>query len=65
MNSSESNKKMLKDNNIYDEFEKIDLYEAIKEEKTNIEITELYGCNGKINEKELLNVRKILTNSEN
>lgn len=65
MNISESNKKMLKDNNIYDEFEKIDLYEAIKEEKTNIEITELYGCNGKINEKELLNVRKILTNSEN
>ena len=57
-----SNKNFFESNNIYDKFEKIDLFETIKSQKMDLEIEALYGLNGKISEKELLNVRKILTN---
>ena len=48
-------------NNLIVGFRKIELYESLKTTNQNIEIDLLFGNNGKINEKERLNIQKILT----
>jgi len=54
------------ENNLKEKFEQIEVYESLlnvyDKRKENINIITLYGNNGKINEKELLNWQKILTN---
>ena len=51
----------MKDNNLLGKFRKIELYESYNNDFEKIEITKLYGNNGVINEKERLNVQKLLT----
>lgn len=61
----EDNINFLKENNLINNFRKIELYESIKDiydNKKDIIIESLYGNNGKIDEKELRNKQKILTN---
>lgn len=54
------------ENNLKEKFKQIEVYESLlniyDKRKENINIITLYGNNGKINEKELLNWQKILTN---
>ena len=53
--------KYMELNNLISKFRKIELFESLNVETKSIVIETLYGNNGKINEKELLNVKKILT----
>lgn len=57
----------IKQNRLEKDFKQIELYESIIEEKKqkNLHINNLYGNNGKINEKEIINWKKILTNIKN
>lgn len=57
-------KEWIKENYLDKAFKKIELYETLKEKnkKEDIIILSLYGNNGKIDEKELRNQQKILTN---
>lgn len=60
----DSKKEWVKTNRL-ENFNKIELYESLinkKLEKSKVKITKLYGNNGEINEKELRNWQKILTN---
>ena len=56
------NLKFFKENNLYSSFYKNDLYKTIKEIGEAEKIENLYGNNGKIDKKELINIQKILTN---
>ena len=51
----------MKENDLLDNFKKIELYESYNNDLKKIEIIGLCGNNGVINEKERLNVQKILT----
>lgn len=56
----------LINNSLNNNFNKLELYESIKQDKNDhINIISLYGNNGKIGEKELVNYQKILTNLKN
>lgn len=57
-------KKWIDKNNLNRAFRQIEIYESIQKgkNKKDIIISNLYGNNGKIEEKELLNMQKILTN---
>lgn len=50
-----------------DAFQQLEVYESLQEgkKKRKIKISSLYGNNGQINEKELRNWQKILTNTKN
>ena len=63
----DTEKEIFKENNILDGFKKVELYESISINpiKEIGKIQEIYGNNGKIDKKELINVRKILTNIKN
>lgn len=61
----DTEKEIFKENNILDGFKKVELYESINPIKEMGKIQEIYGNNGKIDKKELINVRKILTNIKN
>ena len=52
----------FENNNLINNFKKIELYESINKNNDNINILSLYGNNGEIDKKELLNLQKILTN---
>lgn len=60
-------KEKFKQSNIYENFKKVELYESISAKKTQDvrKIKEIYGNNGRIDKKELINIRKILTNIKN
>lgn len=60
-------KEKFKQSNIYENFKKVELYESISAKKTQDvrKIKEIYGNNGIIDKKELINIRKILTNIKN
>lgn len=60
----EEQKQWIKENCLDKSFKIIELYETLEEKnkKKNIIISNLYGNNGKIDEKELRNIQKILTN---
>lgn len=53
--------KKMKEYNLIEKFRKIELIESLKNENLKIVIGALLGNNGTINEKERLNVQKILT----
>ena len=53
--------KYMELNNLISKFRKIELFESLNVETKSIVIETLYGNNGKINEKDLQNVKKILT----
>ena len=57
----------LKENNLEKRFKKLEVYESLKDkiDLQKLKISELYGNNGKIDEKELRNMQKILTNEKN
>lgn len=59
--------KFLKENNLEKRFKKLEIYESLKDkiDLQKLKISELYGNNGKIDEKELRNMQKILTNEKN
>lgn len=62
----EKQEKFIKNNNLYKNFKKIEIYESIyNREKENEEIINLYGNNGVMSKKELRNEQKILTNLKN
>lgn len=63
----DSEKKFFKENNIIEEFKKVELYESISTKKIQDvkRIKKIYGNNGEIDKKELINIRKILTNIKN
>lgn len=67
LNLPEKETNLIKDNKLDIQFRKVDTYESIKEniDISKTKIINLYGNNGKISEKELLNVQKILTNEKN
>lgn len=60
----EKQRKWIERNELKDEFKQMEIYETILEEKDkeDLHISSLYGNNGKITEKELINWQKILTN---
>ena len=60
-------KKFFKENNIIEKFKKVELYESISTKKIQDvkRIKKIYGNNGEIDKKELINIRKILTNIKN
>lgn len=53
---------ILKQNKLFENFRKLEIYESISNSNEKMQISKLYGNNGKISEKELLNWQKILTN---
>lgn len=58
---------ILEKNNIISNFKSIEIYQTLTEtEKRNakIEVNKLYGNNGELNQKEVINMQKILTNSK-
>jgi hypothetical protein len=55
-------KDFFKRNNLLLGFKQIELFEGIRQDIRNIEITTLFGNNGEISKKERLNVQNILTN---
>ena len=63
----DSEKKFFKENNIIEKFKKVELYESISTKKIQDvkRIKKIYGNNGEIDKKELINIRKILTNIKN
>ncbi len=63
----DSEKNFFKENNIIEEFKKVELYESISTKKIQDvkRIKKIYGNNGEIDKKELINIRKILTNIKN
>lgn len=63
----DSEKEIFKENNIIEEFKKVELYESIGTKKIQDvkRIKKIYGNNGEIDKKELINIRKILTNIKN
>ena len=63
----DSEKEIFKENNIIEEFKKVELYESISTKKIQDvkRIKKIYGNNGEIDKKELINIRKILTNIKN
>lgn len=52
----------IKQNRMLEEFRQLEVYESIENLNTNIQVIKLYGNNGPIDEKELRNWQKILTN---
>lgn len=60
----ENQKTWIEENYLDKSFKKIELYQTLKErgKKNDVIILSLYGNNGKIDEKELRNKQKILTN---
>lgn len=60
----EEHRKWIERYELKDEFKQLEIYETILEEKDkeDLHISSLYGNNGKITEKELINWQKILTN---
>lgn len=54
--------KMLKQYKLLESFRQLEVYESIENRNDKIQILNLYGNNGKISEKELINWQKILTN---
>ena len=52
----------MKNNNLIENYYKIELYESLNLDEKNIKILGLYGNKGLISEKERLNVQNILTN---
>lgn len=54
--------KWIKENKLLESFRQLEIYESISNISKKIKISKLCGNNGKIDEKELLNWRKILTN---
>ena len=63
----DSEKNFFKENNIIEKFKKVELYESISTKKIQDvkRIKKIYGNNGEIDKKELINIRKILTNIKN
>lgn len=58
---------ILEKNNIISNFKSIEIYQILTEtEKRNakIKVNKLYGNNGELNQKEVINMQKILTNSK-
>ena len=58
---------ILEKNNIISNFKSIEIYQTLTEtEKRNakIKVNKLYGNNGELNQKEVINMQKILTNSK-
>ena len=53
---------LLKQYKLLENFRQIELYESMESKDEKIQISRLYGNNGPINEKELRNWQKILTN---
>ena len=53
---------LLKKYKLLEEFRQLELYESIENKNEKIKVYKLYGNNGQINEKELRNWQKILTN---
>lgn len=53
---------VLKQYKLLEKFRQLELYESINSNEEKIQILKLYGNNGIINEKELINWQKILTN---
>ena len=62
----EKQKQWMLENNLYEKFQKVELFESdfnlLNKTKEKVNICALYGNNFKIDEKELLNWQKILTN---
>lgn len=56
------NQEWLTQNKILEDFRKIEIYETIANSKQKIKVDKLYGNNGEIDEKEIGNWKKILTN---
>lgn len=52
----------INENKLLENFRQIEIYESISNNNKKIKISKLCGNNGKIDEKELLNWKKILTN---
>lgn len=52
----------INENKLLESFRQLEIYESISNTNQKIKISKLCGNNGKIDEKELLNWRKILTN---
>lgn len=52
----------LKQNRILENFRQLEVYESVANSKQKVKVTKLYGNNGEINEKEIRNWQKILTN---
>ena len=60
-------KDILEKNNIINNFKNVEIYKTLTEtEKRNakIKVNKLYGNNGELNQKEVINMQKILTNSK-
>lgn len=58
---------ILEKSNIINNFKKVEIYQTLTEtEKRNVKIkvNKLYGNNGELNQKEVINMQKILTNSK-
>ena len=53
---------MLKQHKLLENFRPLEVYESIENRNEEIQLLNLYGNNGKISEKELINWQKILTN---
>ena len=53
---------VLNQNGLFENFRQLEIYESISNSNEKIKISKLYGNNGQINEKELRNWQKILTN---
>ena len=53
---------VLNKNKLFENFRQLEIYESISNPNEKIKISKLYGNNGQINEKELRNWQKILTN---
>lgn len=52
----------MRKNKMLESFRQLEVYESIENSKQKIEVSKLYGNNGQIDEKELRNWQKILTN---
>lgn len=52
----------MKENSFLEEFRQLEIYESIENLNTKTQVIKLYGNNGPIDEKELRNWQKILTN---
>ena len=60
-------KDILEKNNIISNFKNVEIYQTLTEtERRNakIKVNKLYGNNGELNQKEVINMQKILTNSK-
>lgn len=61
-------KEWIIQNNLEEDFRPLELYESVQDitsQKEDVQVSNLYGNNGKIDEKELRNWQKILTNQKN